>query len=59
MSVTGREIYVMSIPDGDSATLECSECGALGMIERVEITSEQLRHRNYHREQWLAEQEKP
>lgn len=51
-----REIYVMSIPDGDSATLECSDCGPLGIIERTQITAEQLRHRNFHREQWLAEQ---
>jgi hypothetical protein len=61
---TDRTVYVMSIPDGESATLECSECGALGMIEagvhtdiKTEITAAQLRHRNYHRELWLAEGE--
>lgn len=50
-----RAVYVMSIPDGETSTLECSECGVLGMIETVDVTAEQLKHRNYHRELWLAE----
>lgn len=54
-----REIYVMSIPDGDQATLECSECGPIGMIDRNQITAEQLKHRNYHRQQWMAQTEAP
>lgn len=52
-----REIYVMSIPEGDQATLECSECGPIGMIARNDITAEQLKHRSYHRQQWMTEME--
>lgn len=55
--MAGREITVMSIPDGETATMECSECGPLGMIASEDIRIEQFKHRNYHREQWLAEQE--
>lgn len=51
-----RAVYVMSIPDGETSTIECSECGPLGTIETINVYEEQAKHRNYHRELWLAEQ---